>query len=111
MTVIVTGGRSFDKYDTVDRVLSSMRVSLVVHGDCSGADTLAKRWAEANRIPHEPNQALWKEHGKAAGPIRNRDMVLKHRDAIVVAFPGDKGTKNCMRVAVANRLIVLEVIE
>ena len=42
--------------------------------------------------------ADWKRHGRAAGPIRNGEM-LKDRPDLVVAFPGGKGTANMVTQA------------
>jgi hypothetical protein len=46
--------------------------------------------------------AKWEEHGKAAGPIRNRQM-LTHKPAMVIAFHNDiqksKGTKDMITAA------------
>jgi hypothetical protein len=46
--------------------------------------------------------AAWREHGRAAGPIRNRQMLERSLDLalalplgaglLVVAFPGSRGT-------------------
>ncbi len=42
--------------------------------------------------------AKWETYGKAAGPIRNREMLL-NLPALVVAFPGGKGTADMVRQA------------
>jgi len=47
-----------------------------------------------------PFPADWSRHGKSAGPIRNRQMLIEGRPDIVVAFPGGKGTANMIKQAV-----------
>jgi hypothetical protein len=41
-----------------------------------------------------PFPADWGAHGKAAGHIRNTQMLVEARPALVVAFPGGAGTRN-----------------
>lgn len=68
----------------------------VVHGDARGADKCAK-WAaeEMLGIPCHTHPADWDRYGKAAGSIRNQEMLDKHPDiGMVLAFPlpGSIGT-------------------
>ena len=55
-------------------------------------------------------KANWDLHGKAAGPIRNRTMLNAHPNAIVVAFPGGRGTDNCISEAQARNMTILRVL-
>ena len=41
--------------------------------------------------------ADWNKHGRAAGPIRNRDMA-EYADCLV-AFEGGRGTQNMIKTA------------
>ncbi len=108
--IIVTGGRNYSNYTAVSMALRALEPTLVIHGDCSGADTLAKQWAINNKIEHDPHPANWTKHGKAAGPIRNTDMLDLYPMAIVVAFPGGAGTKNCINTAKQKGHLVIQVL-
>lgn len=69
----------------------------LIHGDCpTGADRVAKAWAEKNMMPQKPFPADWDRYGKAAGPRRNQEMADYHPD-ICIAFPGGAGTKDAVR--------------
>lgn len=109
MTIVVTGGRFYNDWESANKVLSLLNASLIVHGAATGADTMARVFAESHGIPHDPNPALWTEFGDNAGPIRNGKMLDKHPGAIVVAFPGEDGTRNCVAQALKKGHIVLEV--
>ena len=91
----VTGGRRFSNrfkvYGDLDMVLAKHRSLVLVHGDGTGADAMAKEWAISRRLPHIPFPADWKTLGPAAGPIRNQAMVDSGLDGCV-AFPGNRGT-------------------
>ena len=48
---------------------------ILVHGDAHGADRMAGHvWSKRGGIV-EKQPADWKQHGRAAGPIRNESMV------------------------------------
>jgi len=71
--LIVCGGRDFKDADWLLKVLN------------------VKAWAESREIACETYPADWDKHGKAAGPIRNQEMLDQHPD-FVLAFPGGNGT-------------------
>lgn len=110
--VIVTGGRDYDDAETVAKILNLFDIGLLIHGDCSGADKLADTWAKAYNVPRFPMPANWYVNGKldrSQGPKRNIRMLEAYPNAVVIAFPGGKGTKNCMEEALARGHRVLEV--
>jgi hypothetical protein len=110
MKVIVTGGRDYANAEKVKSVLDHFKPELIIHGDCSGADTLAKKYALANKIPHLPYPYPG-QYGRAGGPIRNQQMCEENQDATLIAFKGDKGTKNCIMNAKKLGMKVFEVVE
>lgn len=114
--VLVTGGRSYDVASTVWEVLgkieASCGISLLVHGDARGADTIAKGWAEDRKVRHEPYPAQWYVDGKfdrGAGHKRNQKMFDTEQPDLVVAFRGGKGTKNMVKYAYLRGCPVLMV--
>jgi hypothetical protein len=76
---------------------------VLVHGACRGLDTIAARRATLMGWQIEPHPAEWKLHGRAAGPIRNRLMVMTD-PALCIAFHDhierSKGTKDCLERAI-----------
>lgn len=95
MKMIVCGGRNYADKDAVfnalDRADSKRRITLVIHGAMSGADTLAAQWAHIRCVPYMAMPADWEAFGPAAGPRRNQQMLDQVVDG-VIAFPGGKGT-------------------
>ena len=74
-------------------------VTEVVCGEALGVDQSGKELALMNQSPLKTFPANWKEHGKAAGPIRNREMA-EYADALLLIWdgvsPGSKNMKKTM---------------
>lgn len=97
MRVLVCGGRDFDNYEELAAALrkvdNARRITLLIEGGASGADTLARRWARQKGIPVDTYRADWNRWGtKMAGEARNQRMLDEGKPDLVVAFPGDTGT-------------------
>ena len=109
MKIIVTGGRDYSDATKVYSTLDHFNPDIIIHGDCSGADTLASKWAKKNNKQEIPYPYPG-EHGRAGGPIRNRQMCEEHSDALLLAFPGGSGTASCKREAKNLDLRIYEVL-
>lgn len=108
MKVIVAGGRDFTNYALVEEAIkiSGFEISQIVSGRAKGVDTLGEVWALANNIPVEAFPADWSQHGRAAGPIRNKQMA-EYADALIAIWDGEsKGTANMIQQARNKRLNV-----
>ena len=80
MKTIVAGSRSITKYKhVVDAInLCGWIPSVIIEGEASGVDTLAKRYGWLNNIPVDPHPAAWQINGyldKGAGAKRNQEMA------------------------------------
>ena len=106
--VIVCGGRTYEKWKTVHKTLAELQPCVIIQGGAPGADRLAAKWADINGIPTVTYPALW-SRGKAAGPLRNRFMFEDSRPDLVVAFPGGRGTKDCVTKANEYQVSVLSI--
>ena len=96
MKVIIAGSRNLENYLLVAQAMQrcGYNVTEVVSGCATGVDTLGERWARTNNIPVKEMPANWNRDGKAAGPIRNREMA-KYADAAVIVWDGKSaGTRN-----------------
>jgi hypothetical protein len=91
---------------------SGQLVHGLLHGGARGADRTIGRAAFQLGWPVEVLPADWRRHGRAAGPIRNRELLelaISRADALssaaapvsvrVVAFPGGAGTASLVREA------------
>lgn len=102
--LLVSGSRDFKDYALVERWLRALLQpgDILVHGAARGADTLADDIAKRMGIERRFYPADWAQHGRAAGPIRNRHMLVKERPDVVLAFPlpEGKGTQDMIRISV-----------
>jgi predicted Rossmann-fold nucleotide-binding protein len=108
--VIIAGGRDFKPM--AEDVLNLNQKHLqrgfteVVCGGARGADSFGCSWAESLGIPVKVISADWDKHGKAEGPLRNREMAA-YADAVIL-FPGGRGTESMYREAKAAGLRICD---
>ena len=94
--VIIAGSRSISSLEEVTKAIkeSEFTITEEVCGEAQGVDQLGKFWAYNLGIPTKQFNPKWNVYGKAAGPIRNREMA-EYADALVAIWDGkSKGTAN-----------------
>ena len=108
--LIIAGGRNYGltskDYDSLDSLLP---IGEVLSGGANGADSYGEDWAWLNNIPVERFLPDWETHGKAAGPIRNREMA-EYATAVAL-FPGGRGTESMRHEAVKAGIEIFDYRE
>jgi hypothetical protein len=105
--LIIAGGRHYVfTQEDIDRLNAIERIDCVVSGGCSGADKQGEIYAQKNGIPVDVFTADWKTHGRAAGPIRNRQMASYATHLAV--FSGGSGTANMVKEALKAGLVIYD---
>jgi hypothetical protein len=104
--ILVTGDREWDDIPRVVEELKGYRPgTILVHGACRGADIICAAVAETLGFEVRAYPADWETHGRAAGPIRNRQMLTEEHKPeepidICLAFHNNiaasRGTKDMM---------------
>ena len=106
--LLIAGSRNFNDRETFERVAADYidmdaRFTTIVEGGASGADSLAKEYAEKYCAGFVEFKADWKKYGRAAGPKRNDEMVafIKEKNGTALYFwDGESiGTKQCIESA------------
>ena len=101
---IICGSRDIDSFTLVTLAMHDLirefdlDITEVISGCANGVDKLGERWAMKNFIPIKRFPANWKLHGKAAGPIRNQQMV-DYADITIAITNGSVGTEHTIRMS------------
>jgi hypothetical protein len=115
MKVIIAGSRTIidplelEKAITASGIYMTGDITEVVCGNAKGADELGKLYAAWHNIPIKYFLPDWEAHGKAAGPIRNSEMVncCGTDDWLLALWDGkSKGTQDTIKKANAKGLKV-----
>ena len=112
MKILFSGDRYWDDEAPVRSVLEGLsRDTEIIQGGAPGLDRMVKTLAEGMGFKKVKTvYANWDYYGKAAGPIRNKDMVDQKPD-LVLAFHNDlehsKGTADLVKQARAAGLFVI----
>jgi len=96
--ICITGERKNTAYrSSIKQMLIEYRPTRCIFGECSGVDQTAREVCDELKIPYQIYYADWERYGRAAGPIRNRQMI-ETKPNLVLAFHNNlalsKGTKN-----------------
>lgn len=96
MRVVIFGGRDFTNkrlaFKALDQLHEQYKFTVVIDGMAKGADKIGFDWGKERGLQAERYPAEWGRYGRAAGPIRNQQMIDEGKPDIGVAFPGGTGT-------------------
>lgn len=112
MKTIIAGSRTLTDYALVEQTVldSGFLITEVVSGGSKGADTLAEVWAVVNHIPFVEFSADWESYGRAAGPIRNKEMA-DYAEALILIWDGkSKGSQSMLKEAEKKKLKIYEKV-
>lgn len=119
MKLIIAGSRHF-KVTAVDlfHLMSIIELRLnksenheIISGGCpSGPDSEAKCMSEMLSVSYKEFPADWEAHGKAAGPMRNKQMA-EYGDVLLLVWDGQsKGSFSMLREMIKLGKPVYEII-
>lgn len=90
MKVIIAGGREITDYEALLKAIenSGFEITEVISGGARGVDYMGEWYAESNNIPLTKKPANWEKFGKAAGGIRNSEMINYGAEALIALWDG-----------------------
>jgi len=104
--VLVCGDRNWTNGSLIYGWLSKAKergYGTVIEGEARGADSLARNIAKELEMEVLPFPADWEKFHKAAGPIRNKQMLDEGKPDLVLAFHDNidisKGTRDMINQA------------
>lgn len=107
MKLAIVGSRDFNDYEKMKSILwdlfhirqSTVPKDIIISGGARGADTLAKKYAEEEKQEYIEFLPDWNTLGKAAGFIRNQQIV-NACDIVLAFWDGkSKGTEDTLNKA------------
>ena len=105
--ILISGDRNYSDFKTIEyTVLKILNIYppekyVLIHGGCRGADKLTENAFKKFKYLTIEMHAEWDKYGKAAGPIRNKEMVKLHPDLFLIFhddLKNSRGTKNCVNI-------------
>jgi len=128
MRVLCCGDRNWSSFNIIRRELEKLpKDTEIIQGCANGADTMSAKIAKVlglKLVSSKDNNTVinkhgfpanWNKYGKAAGPIRNKQMLDEGKPDIVLAFHTNieksKGTKNMIEQAKKRGIKVLLIKE
>ena len=107
--ILICGDRNWKDVETIENFVKSLPPdTVIIHGGCRGADKIADKAAKEHGLMVKTFSAKWEKYGNAAGPIRNRRMILEGKPDRVVAFHDDlsksRGTADMLKQARKRRV-------
>lgn len=107
MRILICGSRNWTDKARIRAIIQLLVQTytnvIIIAGECIGVDLMTKSIALEMNLTYHGYPANWNAHGKAAGPIRNRQMLEEGKPDMIVAFSDDiansKGTKNMLSIS------------
>jgi hypothetical protein len=110
MRLLVSGDRYWKWEDRliILKEIKKLNPEVIIHGGARGVDYIAGKVGEHLKIKVIIYPAQWHIYGKAAGTIRNLQMIEEGKPDFILGFHTDiensKGTKHMMRQAVKYQI-------
>lgn len=107
--ILICGDRDYKDWMQVREYLDTIsRTAIIIHGGARGADSIAGNLATYLNMKVIKYPADWDKYGRAAGILRNQQMLDEGHPDLVVYFHKDlensKGTKDMVTRAVDNKI-------
>lgn len=115
MKLIIAGSRHFNFSHEfleilINKMIGPFHPDEIVSGGATGIDSSGEDLADRKNITLKRFPADWDKHGKAAGPIRNKEMV-EYADALILIWDGEsRGSANMKQEMLKLDKPVYEVI-
>ena len=102
MRIIIAGSRYFNDYAFLEEQVNNILITEgilpteIISGGAPGVDTLGEQYAKKHGWSVKRFPADWNKYGRAAGPIRNKQMA-EYGDILIALDAGGNGTKRMIQ--------------
>jgi len=115
MKLIILGGRNYkltrDDFLALNDLASEHNVTEIVSSGVTSAVAGGEEWASSQSppVPIKVFRVDWNKYGKAAGSIRNREMLeYVVPDGGILLFPGGTRTASMIQEAIKYNLSIFD---
>ena len=111
LKLAVIGSRTFDNYELLVESIKGITkkdkpFTHIVSGGAKGADKLGEQYAKEYKLETIIYYPNWQKYGKAAGFIRNED-IIKEADEVIAFWDGQsRGTLNSINHAKKQKKLI-----
>lgn len=101
MKIAIVGGRDFEDYKLLKTYVNNagLKITHIVSGGARGADSLGKKFAQEHGYKMIEFLPDWDKHKKAAGYIRNQ-QIIESADWVFAFWDNmSKGTKHSIDIS------------
>ena len=121
MNIIIAGSRDIgislreknQVFLILDKVFLNLNLNeppVIFDGGCSGVDACGKEYAKTKGWQVDTYKADWLNLGKAAGPLRNQQMVDKADMLVVIRTKNSRGSKDVLARAKNKGIRFIDVV-
>lgn len=98
MKLLICGSRNYPLHlDNLEWYIDAIyrnKIDMIITGGARGPDSVAMEWATKNNIECMVFYPDWDKHGRAAGPVRNKEMAQIADEGLAFWDGSSPGTKN-----------------
>lgn len=121
MNIIIAGSRDVgislreknQVFSILEKIFLNLKLEeppIIFDGDCSGVDACGKEYGNKMGWKVRTFKADWLNLGKAAGPLRNQQMVSEADMIIVIRAKNSKGSKDVLARAKNKGIKFIDVV-
>lgn len=119
MKVLICGSRNLvPSYSLLDKLIKELeetmelKVTEIIEGGASGVDIRAGEYARLRGYKLTEMKADWNKYGRAAGPIRNSEMVKLCDSAIAIWDGESRGTLDSItKLEKSNKMVIVHKLK
>lgn len=110
MRVAIVGSRGYvstiEMFKSLDALRAKLDITHIITGGARGVDTLAEKYGRERGIEVTIIKPEWDKYGKAAGFVRNEE-IMNNSEVAVIFWDGiSRGTEHALAYAKAQRVLI-----
>jgi len=116
VVLAIVGSRNMKDKDLFNKTIKEFVLEYgipqrIVSGGAKGADKMGEAWGHKMKLPVTSFRSDWKQYKKAAGVMRNTDIVRECSHMIAFPSKSGRGTQDSIKKAkIAGKILTIKWI-